>query len=59
LAHLGWLCLSSLCATKPYTAKALATQVNYITNPAWDHSKAYALNIDNIVPDVKEMFAAQ
>ncbi|WP_336953866.1 alpha/beta hydrolase family protein [Acinetobacter sp. AS167] len=41
------------------TAKALATPVNYITNPAWDHSTAYALNIDNIVADVKGMFAAQ
>ena len=41
------------------TAKALTTQVNYITNPTWDHSTAYALNIDNIVADVKGMFAAQ
>ena len=37
------------------TAKALGTSVNYITNPAWDHSTAYALNIDNIVNDVKTM----
>ncbi|MDO6643099.1 alpha/beta hydrolase [Acinetobacter guillouiae] len=41
------------------TAKALTTKVNYITNPTWDHSTAYALNIDNIVADVKGMFAAQ
>jgi len=41
------------------TAKALGTSVNYITDPAWDHNTAYALNIDNIVADVKEMFAAQ
>ncbi|WP_287909000.1 alpha/beta fold hydrolase [Acinetobacter sp.] len=41
------------------TAKAFGTQVSYITNPTWDHSKAYALNIDNIVADVKGMFAAK
>lgn len=41
------------------TAKALGTQVNYITNPTWDHSTAYALNVDNIVADVKEMISAQ
>ncbi|MDR0238527.1 alpha/beta fold hydrolase [Acinetobacter sp.] len=41
------------------TAKAFGTQVNYITNPAWDHGTAYALNIDNIVADVKGMFAAK
>lgn len=37
------------------TAKALGTQVNYITSPTWDHGSAYALNIDNIVFDVNEM----
>jgi dienelactone hydrolase len=41
------------------TARALGTQVSYITNPAWDHSSAYALNIDNIVADVNGMFAAK
>lgn len=41
------------------TAKALATQVHYITEPTWDHGKAYSENIDNIVADVKGMFAAQ
>ncbi|MGR2918952.1 alpha/beta hydrolase family protein [Acinetobacter sp. 1125_18A] len=41
------------------TAKALATPVNYITNPVWDHGTAYSLNIDNIVADVKGMFAVQ
>ena len=39
------------------TAKALGTQVNYITSPTWDHGSAYALNIDNIVFDVNEMMA--
>ena len=39
------------------TAKAFGTQVNYITNPTWDHGTAYALNIDNIVFDVNEMMA--
>ena len=37
----------------------LGMSVNYITTPAWDHNTAYALNIDNIVADVKGMFAAQ
>ncbi len=37
------------------TAKALGTQVNYITNPTWTHTTAYASNIDNIVNDVKTM----
>ncbi|MFW1946724.1 alpha/beta hydrolase family protein [Acinetobacter bereziniae] len=41
------------------TAKSFGTQVSYMTNPTWDHSTAYALNIDNIVADVKAMFAAK
>ncbi|ATZ63080.1 alpha/beta hydrolase family protein [Acinetobacter bereziniae] len=41
------------------TAKAFGTQVSYMTNPTWDHSTAYALNIDNIVADVKALFAAK
>ena len=39
------------------TAKALGTQVNYITNPTWTHGTAYSSNIDNIVYDVNEMMA--
>ncbi|OTG83623.1 alpha/beta hydrolase family protein [Acinetobacter sp. ANC 4648] len=41
------------------TAQAFGTQVNYITNPSWDHSTAYALNIDNIVADAKGMLSAR
>lgn len=41
------------------TATALTTKVSYITDPTWDHGKAYSENIDNIVADVKGMFAAQ
>lgn len=41
------------------TAKAFGTQVRYIPEPTWDHSSAYVLNIDNIVADVKAMFAAK
>ncbi|KAF1022321.1 MAG: hypothetical protein GAK29_03205 [Acinetobacter bereziniae] len=41
------------------TAKAFGTQVRYIPEPTWDHNSAYVLNIDNIVADVKGMFAAK
>lgn len=41
------------------TAKAFGTQVIYITDPSWNHSSAYALNIDNIVMDVKTMFLSK
>ena len=36
-------------------ATKLGTKINYIQNATWDHSTAYALNIDNIVFDLKEM----
>ena len=38
-------------------AGKLGTKINYIQNPAWDHSTTYTLNIDNIVFDIKEMFS--
>lgn len=41
------------------TAKALGTPVEYITNATWDHNTAYALNIDNIVNDVKKLMPSE
>ena len=38
-------------------ATKLGTKIQYNTNLTWDHSTAYALNIDNIVFDAKEMLS--
>jgi dienelactone hydrolase len=34
-------------------AQSKGSKVEYITNPEWDHNSAYALNIGNIINDVK------
>ncbi|MHA3981836.1 alpha/beta hydrolase [Acinetobacter venetianus] len=36
-----------------FVAQSKGSQVQYITNADWDHGTAYALNIQNIVNDVK------